>query len=472
MMRTLAALLVTCCTSPQIPAQEQTVPGMTGLVDELIGMQKLHRVPALGLALFRNGEPVLIGAYGTADKDTPLRWGSISKSFTALAALNLAQERQLPLTTPVAALLQQQYFHNPWSRTDPVRLIHLLELTAGFSDLSRAEFDDNEPLPLSAALTRGAANRDLRWPPGWQHSYTNVAPGITAAVIEALSEQTFEQYMTDAVLQPLHMPAASFEPVPGLPGGFRADGTTPIPYWHMTFRAFGALNASIAEMGNFVSMLLNEGRLRGRQVFAPEVIARMHTPGSSLGARAGLALTYAAGLYPWIRDGHVIWGHGGDADGYRSRYGLQFEAGRGYLLVINTDNPGLLRRMHRRIEGWMLSDLQSAAPPAVSRDSDLQRYAGEYYPSSARFGLNGWLAGESPGIRIRATDQYLEVLADNRNTRLYPLGDGRFRRREDPGTTVVFVDTGALLLMQGELGNHVNLSRTPCPAFLRLCPRE
>lgn len=472
MSRSLAALLVMCCTSTHALAQDPAGAGTALLVEELIGLQKQHQVPAMALALFRNGSPVLIGAYGTAGRDTPMRWGSISKSFTALGALTLVHEQKLPLTTPVEPLLPQQYFHNPWSRTDPVRLIHLLELTAGFSDLSATEFDDNDPLPLTVALARGADSRQLRWLPGWQHGYSNVAPGITAAVIETLSGATFEQYMTDAVFQPLGMSSASFEPVPRLPGGFQADGTTPIPYWHMTFRAFGALNASVAEMANFVGMLLNEGRLAGRQVFAPEVVARMHTPSSSLGARAGLTLSYAAGLYPWVRGGHVLWGHGGDADGYRSRYGLHFESGRGYLLAINTDNPGLLRRLQRRIEHWMLSDLPAPTPPAAVGNTDLQQYEGEYYPSAARFGVSAWLAGDSSRIRISAADQSLHVRTENGEIMLYALGEGRFRRRDDPAATVVFVDTGELLLMQGELGNHVNLSRTPCPAFLRLCPRE
>ena len=301
-----------------------------------------------------------MAAFGNWTPDTPFRWGSISKSFTALGALSLVERGELALDTPVRTYLPDGVYANKWFPGRPLRLEHLLALTSGLGDLSGTEFNDNTPLPLTEALGRHV--RPLLWPPGLQHSYSNVPPGLTAGVIEQVSHQKFEAFMRKRVLAPLAMTQASFKPVGGLPGGFRADGRTEIPYWHVTFPAFGALNASLEEMANFLEMLLNRGKLGGRTVFAPATVAAMLTPLGSLGAAAGLDVGYGAGAYGWVTNGHLFRGHGGDADGYRSRYGILPDAGRGYLIAINTDNPKLLRSLQARVEAALTRDLP---PPPV-----------------------------------------------------------------------------------------------------------
>ncbi|MCZ6459231.1 MAG: serine hydrolase [Gammaproteobacteria bacterium] len=436
-------------------------------------VQIANQVPALGLALFDAGQPVLIGGYGAADAQTPFRWGSISKSFTALGVLQLAERGLVDLDAPLRDYVAAGAYVNPWAPAQPVRLIHLLELSAGLSDLSGAEFNDNVPYPLAQALARNASERILRWPPGLQHSYTNVAPGMSAAVIEAVSGRTFEDFMVQSVLQPMGMRTASFLALSGLPGGFKADGRSEIPYWEMTFRAFGALNAPVREMSRFLQLLLNGGKLDGEVVFQPATIERMFAPASTLGARGGLRIGYGAGAYGWVRNGHLFWGHGGDADGYRSRYAVQRTSGRGYLIVINTDNPRLLRRLQKLIEIELTRDLPAGRPPKIIQAHDLERYTGEYYPASSRSGGTRWREGDAAGAQITAAGNSLVFSRGKRRIRLFPVATGRFRRAEDPAVSVVFGrDEAGSWYMQGELGNFVNLSRGPCPGFLEPCIRQ
>lgn len=441
----------------------------SSLAETLDRLRTEGHVPAAGLVILDHGSPVLIRTFGTATPTTPFRWGSITKSFTALAALRLARDHHLALTTPIRPLLGPGLYANPWASIEPVRLVQLLELSAGFGDLSRIEFSDNEPRPLWQALARGADERVTHWPPGLQHSYTNVPPGLTAAVIERVSGSSFEDYLDRAVLEPLGMPGAGLDPVPGLPGGFKADGVTTIPYWHMTFKAFGALNASIAEMARFAEALLNRGLVDGKPALPADLIDAFFTPSASLGAAAGLEVTYARGSYGWVRGGHVFWGHGGDADGYRSRYGLVRGHARGYLIVINTDDPRLLGRLRRTIEDALVADLPPH-PSLAAAEADLDRYAGSYYPASARFGLDRWQRGEALHASIRAATDHLEFRRGAKRARLLPAGAGRFVRPNDPAVTVVFVhDAAGHLHMQGELGNFVHLSGGSCPGFIGAC---
>jgi CubicO group peptidase (beta-lactamase class C family) len=426
----------------------------------------------MGLSIFCAGKPVIIAGYGLADADTPFRWGSITKTLTGLAALKLTQSGALTLESPVRPLLGPGFYHNPWAESDPLRLSHLLALSAGAPDLSRAEWNDNQPRPLWQALARHQDERVLLWPPGLQHSYSNVPPGLTAAVIERASRQPFAVFLRQHLLQPLGMSSASLSPVPGLPGGYRADGRTEIPYWHMTFAAFGALNASTRDMTRLLSALLNNGQLDGRQPLEPQLINQFFRPQGTLADRAGLEVGYGAGIYGWVRGVRLFHGHGGDADGYLSRYGLLREEGRGYLVVINADNPGLLGRMRRILEDTLLADLAGAPEPprATPAAGALNAFTGDYYPASARFGTGDWRDGRRDTVRVSRSDAFLVVTRAGRATRLYPAGGGRFYRQGDPAVTVVFVrDAQGSLYLQGELGNFARISPGPCPDFLPFC---
>lgn len=417
-------------------------------------------VPAAGVILFDAGQPVVIRALGSATIETPFRWGSITKTFTALGLLHLANTNRWDLQTPVTALVSNPPFTNSWADTDPVRLIHLLELTAGFSDLSGAEFTFNEPLTLDEALTLNPASRATRWRPGLQHSYSNLIPGITSVLIEALSGKTFDDYLKQHVLEPLGMPHATLQPAQNLPGGYQADGTTPIPYWHMTYPAFGALNASLIEMANFMSALLNGGRVGEVQAIEPGNHRRLFQPSTGLAAQNGVQIGYGAGLYGRVRKGFVFFGHGGDADGYRSRYGLLPEVGRGYLIVINTDNPGLLRRIERLLESALTEDLPTNVTPPIAA-IDVQRrleITGPYYPTAARFGLERWQSGKATQADVRISDTGLVFIRGQRRTQLLPVADNLYRRKDDPQATVAFVKhSDNRIYLQGELGNYVRV---------------
>ena len=449
------------------------------LARRIDSLRRQSNVPAAGLIVLDRGQIVLLETFGSVDETTPFRWGSISKSFTALGALKAVSESATRLNDPVRGILSPPSYINPWRETEPLKIVHLLELTAGLGDLSREEFTANEPLPLNRALANNA-DRSMLWPPGLQHSYSNVPPGLTAAVIESLSGQDFDTYMAKKIFAPLAMTSASFQPVKGLPGGFAEDGRREIPYWHVTFRAFGGLNASVSDMGRFLTALLNADPANSGQALDFALVDRMFTPTSSAGARAGLAISYGAGAYAWVSNGQVFWGHGGDADGYRSRYGLLRDRGRGYLLVINTDNPSLLRRLQRTVESELTADL--SGPPGCGIKSttsanrlqtDLTRFAGDYYPASTRFRVAGWRSGALDRATVSVTNAKLSFARKGRVVTLEHCGGGLFRRPADPAPTAVFfqADNGVLYL-QGELGNFLNLSTGNCPGFLDLCHEE
>ncbi|MFU8815396.1 MAG: serine hydrolase domain-containing protein [Pseudomonadales bacterium] len=439
------------------------------LAESLWRQAQAASIPAMALVIVDGDRPAFVSVHGDgADLQTPFRWGSITKVVTALTLLELARDREVALTTPVAELLQPPPFDNPWEAQAPLRIEHLLELTAGLADLTPAEFDDNRVLSLAAAL---ADRRRLLWPPGLHHSYSNVAAGFSQALIEQLSGRTYAQAAAERVFRPLGIGGASFVPDPRLPGGFQADGSREIPYWNMTFPAFGALNAPPAGMARLVRALLHQGRVDGKPVFAADTIARLYRTQSSLGPNAGLEIGYGAGLYGWASHGQLFYGHGGDADGYRSRLGLLPDAGRGYLLVVNADNPRALRALTRQVEAFLARDLAATPipPPGQPEAALLERLAGRYYPAAARFGVSRWQRGEATPADVLRVGDELRVTIGGRTTPLLYQDRLRFRRPADPAVSVVFAEHEGDLYLQGELGAFVRIHPGRCPAYIERC---
>ena len=421
------------------------------LLAELNEIRVEESVPVLAVTTFRDGKVEFSSVLGDGTVDTPLRWGSITKTFTGLALSKAIRDRDIAWDRPVRELVDDPPWTNTWVETNPVRVQDLAYLCAGMTDLSFSEFNDNTPQTLADRLK---VPRKIVWPPGLQHNYTNVTPGISAWLVERLTGEPFHDYIEAHVLAPLGMTKASLDPVPGLPGGFKADGMSEIPYWHMTFTAFGALNASLAEMTKATQRILNSE-------LHPLDMARLRSAGCMAEGEPPLPIGYGAGHYGRVRHGYVWYGHGGDADGYRSRYALLPEHGRGYIVLINTDNPQLLRRLESILERYVVRDLNPPKQDMPDYTTDIQQWAGDYYPSGVRFGVKRWRSGENRRVSIEINGRHLTLRNRDRTTELIPLGDGLFRRTNDPIPTLRFLKREGDVFLQGELGNYFKLDTCP-----------
>jgi CubicO group peptidase (beta-lactamase class C family) len=439
-------------------AQSVANEALDTLRADLTALRARHHIPLLAVSIARDGAPIENIVLGGRDT-TPLRWGSITKTFTALTILKLHEAGLIDLNAPLSDYIKDTLWQNPWRATHPVRAIHLLELRAGFTDLSGQEFSFNEPVTLKQALQLNPNHRITRWPPGLQHGYSNMTPGLSQVLIEAVSHLPYAAAVEKHTFTTLQMHDSGFEPRLDLPGGFKADGKTPIDYWHMTFAAYGALNAPLADLNQLLATLLDKGAL------SPGLRAYMFSPHGRSVAR-DYEIDSAAGFYPRTRRGRVWQSHGGDADGYRSRIAVLRNHPRGYVANINTDNPRALREIERLLESSLTTNLPAAETTPRSPASDLELFSltGNYYPASTRFGIERWQQGELASGHITVQDGDLMFTREDRQTRLIPLGDNQFRRPTDPVATVVFAKHNSHIFLQGELGNFVQTDH--CPDFI------
>ncbi len=400
--------------SPPALAFDSLPESARDLIRRLDQVRTENNISALGLAVVDIQSDAVAfnfttasGTYGhesdeTVTPDTVFRLGSITKSFTALTLLRLQQAGTLRLEDRLSKYLPSDYWQNPWAAQAPITLAQLLEHSAGFGDISQAEWDSAVPLDLDDALRRYADRHQVQWRPGSYSSYTNLGAGLAGRAMEKATGRPYEELVRTELLQPLGMASSGFDADQVRVVGYDRDGTTVIHYWHVVYRPFGGLNASVNDMARYVRWHLQRGELDGENIISTDDMARAERDETTLAARGGLHFGNGLGNYPWLRDGVLFHGHGGDADGYLARFAYSHELGRGYFLVINAFNGRALGAMRRIIENELIGDHQARpAPPTVSLDPETYNWLeGRYRAQTRRFGWSGQ-GGETYLFRIR-----------------------------------------------------------------------
>lgn len=148
-------------------------------------------------------------SYGFADrkrklpftKDTVFDIGSNTKDFTKMAILQLAEKKKLDLNDPIT-----KFFDNVPPDKAVITVEQLMNHTAGIGMYSGC---DDERLTKEEFLRRvfGAA---LISEPGKRNNYSNPGYGLLAAIIEKVSGQTYEQYVTEHIFKPAGMTTTGY----------------------------------------------------------------------------------------------------------------------------------------------------------------------------------------------------------------------------------------------------------------------
>ncbi len=449
------------------------------LMQELDTLRQDNNVAALGLVIVQDDTITLLEVRGLASREPRIaikpnaifRIGSISKMFAGLTAAKLEARDLLSLDAPIHSQATLGTYSNRWHASHAITIAQLLEHTAGLEGISQAEWDFSDPQqpPLSKTLRLFPAARQTKWPPGMHYSYSNAGAGLAAYVMEQATKETWEGLLRKEVFEPLGMLDTSvFKPShQRLASGYDKDGCTVIPYWFQIFRPFAAINSSLQDMGQFIRMLINQGKLNGNPVLPTEVIQRFETPRTSLAARKGLAYGYGLGNYQWLREGVLFHGHGGDADGYLSKLGYTRRNNRGYFLVITAFQNSTLAKMQKRVEQYLLENQRPAPSPAIATISsgDVDLITGDYHQVTRRFPRAGDL-NTTPSMRIYSKGaQLFSQEFGSLPKPLVPVSSDLFRRTGE--------DRATLFIGRGEDG-HVyyqegsdNFCKHPAPAVIK-----
>jgi D-alanyl-D-alanine carboxypeptidase len=268
--------------------------------------------------------------------------GSISKSFTAIAILQLCDEGQVDLHAPVRSYL-------PWFRVpsdyESITLHHLLSHTAG---IIRGTDFTTEGHHEVWALRRMRATT----PPGTHFHYSNVGYKALGLVLEEVLNQSYGEIIQRRILDRLGMdstePVITHDTRKCLAEGYEciyddrpahpSDPLVPAT-WLETGTADGSIASAAADMATYVRMLLNRGQGSGGRILSEESFRLMTRRVIELpvGDRDH-GKFYGYGLQISGKEGHVLIGHEGGMVGYYASILADVDEGLG--VVVLTNGPG------------------------------------------------------------------------------------------------------------------------------------
>jgi len=280
------------------PAAADDGPDL-GAIDRYVRSEMdAQRIPGLALGILHGDRIVHVQGFGQAEQPgrdvtshTPFLIGSVTKSFTALAIMQLSEAGQVQLDAPV-----QRYL--PWWRVaDPdastqVTVRHLLYQVSGLSKATGNAYATSGDTHESALEDRVRALRDaeLSQPVGTTWQYSNANYWTLGMIVQAVSGQSYEAYIQQHIFDPLEMSNSYTSRAEaaqhGLPTGHR--------YWYgfpvaseLPFDrgglSSGGLSASAQDMTSYLGLYLNHGRHGATALVSPAGAAELQRAGVSTG---------------------------------------------------------------------------------------------------------------------------------------------------------------------------------------------
>ena len=324
----------------------------------MLRLMATYNVPGAALGLIKKGEIVLEKGYGFRDLgshapvavQTLFNIGSISKSFTALAIVQLVDHHKLDLDTPIiryAPALRLSDLHI----TRAVTLRQLLSHTSG---LPPDEQWPRQVPPSREEIIREFATMPITARPGTRFQYCSRCVVLAAYVLERVTNQTWETYTRTRVFAPLGMTTASFGP-----SGLERATDGALPYQHdLIFGQVqvpwsrleyldpldpgGGIDASVADLTRYALFQLGDGKMSGQRLLSAEMMTELHRPeipvGSSWTSTPFQDLHYALGWFTAeYRGVHLVY-HNGANPGFRAAIVLVPSAKAGVVILTNGES--------------------------------------------------------------------------------------------------------------------------------------
>lgn len=335
----------------QLPASMVQAAPVAAKVDQALAAQldaviaPMYRAnePGATVIVMKDGKAVLRKAYGMADvagkvamqPDMTLRLGSITKQFTAVSILMLAEEGKLNLSDPVTKFLPDYPMQGK-----TITVEHLLTHTSGIvSYTNKPDFMKGMTRDLTpSAMIDTFKNDPLEFEPGARMRYNNSGYFLLGAIIEKLSGQTYAKFVETRIFTPLGMRHTAFEGSEQVPpvwavGHSKAEqGFKLAPPLSMTQPyAAGSLVSTVDDLA------LWDAAISAGKLLKPDSWKRAFT---SYKLANGDATHYGYGWGIGTLRGSPMVSHGGGINGF-STFALRLPEKKVFVAVLGNIDGGL-----------------------------------------------------------------------------------------------------------------------------------
>lgn len=458
------------------------------LFDDLVRHEVEDKeIPSISYVLVDRNGMIADGHVARADNgfafgpESCFRIGSVTKTFTGVALMQLAEKGLLDLDAPVETYIPGFAPINPFkdnpggpNGTD-VTLRKLISHTAGMvrEPKSGHYLDDKRP-PLEETV-RELGSSVLKDDPslGIMH-YSNAGIAVAGYVLERVAGQDYASYVTQHILAPLGMKDTRAGMAPGVrerlaPADmWTVDEDSPAPVFNLGGSPAGNIFSTTRDMAAYAQCLLRGGFAPdGTQVISPASLAEMwrvvgRRPEGYSNVLKGYGLCFGVGQM----DGWKSVGHGGAVYGYSTQFQLLPEAGIGICIFSTLDmtNQIATRLASDGLRILLSETKQGKVPSRAQRPTPIQADQLEALPGNYR-------SAEGEIVEIRRKGDKLFLMGDGVPLQIRPAGgvnwliDGRLYGREAdyPHLALSFPETGVLTWKGTDWQKLENLEEPPVP---------
>lgn len=393
-----------------------------------------YHIHGLSIAVVHNYQIEWARGYGWADTAekrpvtvrTLFQAASISKSLNGVGLPRLAQDKKIDLYTDINDYLTRWKFpYDSLSKGKKISVANLLSHTAGLTVHGFPGYERGVVLPGVTQVLDGlppantAAVRSM-YEPGIKSEYSGGGTTISQMLLMDVTHEAYDQWMSEHVLRPMGMTASFYtQPAPAdkkelLATAYRTDGSAvPGKYHVYPEEAPAGLWTNPTELCKYIieTQLSYEGR--SAKVLTQQFTRLRLTPYVDSNAALGVFINTSGGV--------KYFQHGGANEGFRSQYYGSLEGGNGVVVMVNSDNGGIMSEIIAgvaRVYSWT-----GFYHPAVKTVFPLKPEALSAYDGQYRY------RGQRPLVLIvaaQADHLLIRQVWDGQEIAFYPSSDTTF----------------------------------------------
>ncbi|NBE97082.1 beta-lactamase family protein [Nonomuraea sp. KC401] len=419
-----------------------------------------YRIPSAAIGVLIDGEitDFAVGVKDISTREpattgTVYQCGSVSKTWTALAFMQLVDEGKVAMDEPVRTYLPEFRVADP-DVSAKVTPRHLLNHTSGIEESYGEPGEDDDVYQRMVENVAGACQVH---PLGHTHGYSAaLGYAILARIMEVTDGERWDDIMKDRLFDPLglistttrreyadHDQAATGYLIRSL-----EEGPIPSPLGHLP-RAFGPggnINTTARDLLTMAYVFLNEGKApNGTRIVSPGIIREMTESRVPIPDPYMFGPEWALGLIVCDWHGETVYAHDGSAVSQSARLRILPESN---IAVSMLTNAGPRDSFYRKVFNTILADLGTTTIPALPEPDpalalDPSRYEGSY----GRPGIRYEVAAEHGELHLRFTLNPMEAQLldkpEQLDHELSPISETHFLMPsddpvEDPQTVAIY----------------------------------
>ena len=347
----LLSVLLTFAATLPLTAQSPPDKAVQRLESSITQSMRDQKIPGFAIGVVKDGRLVYSRGFGVMKVGDPNRpvsaetlfhMASITKPFVATALMQLVERQKVNLDDPVTKYLP--YFRLKDPRYKDITVRQMVTHTSGMPDVTNYYWD--KPEYDDGALERYVRSLDdklLRWAPGKEFRYSNMAFEVLGDLVAKVSGKSFEDYVEENILKPVGMKSSTLlykkADQANLADGYTLTKGTLVPVAHYPYNRAHTpssnLHSNVEDMARWVRVNLNRGELDGCRILKNSTYDALWKPAAPLPGR-----NWHVGISWFLAEsnGEEIVMHNGGDDGFATHLAFAPRLKAGVVMMANCDH--------------------------------------------------------------------------------------------------------------------------------------